>query len=328
MKNYRASLQFFSFTLLKEFAQNLALKACMYFAFLFALSMLWACPLRAEDDSNPSILASRSKILKATGIRIVPALIEDGKVLIFKQPTSSKLEARLLSASGDLLELSGDPSKTAIPEKFECGQAPAAALKTKNGRLAKGEFVALGNRIAEVVKWIPAKKETGHVPACVRPKNKFQKEKLEVFTTSAKDIRIFIGTWLEPPTQQQMKDWCVGKPDFKTCMEERKNGINEAYDQGYYQYRRSGILYGNSCEVLTTLDVDPYPYGKGMGEGTNLGLTGFLGTLLLTNKTEKEIWLLFDGPGYESRGVEAYLLNETSGKIDVKNPYSITFDGC
>ena len=283
----------------------------------------------SEYEPNPSILAKRSKILKKTQVEILPAKQEDGKIYVYTQPRRRTTdEIRLLTNAGELVELTGDPSKQAVQDKFECGTRPAATLKSKTGKTQAGKFIAIGPKLNEVIKWIPARPTKDQTPNCIRPKKAFQKENLSVFQTQKSEIRFFIGTWLQPPSLKQMKNWCTGTRDYESCMQDRKKEAAGSDVSAYYQYHRAGIIYGDTCEILSELELDPYPYGHGAGDSTKWGLTGFIGTLILTDKTAKETWYLFDGPGYESSGVDAYLFDESTGKLDTKNPYSVGYDGC
>lgn len=211
----------------------------------------------------------------------------------------------------------------------ECGNPIPGIGYKKKGH--DGFLIATGENIDKIIKFYPAqRKSPKDIKTCLKELPKAQKNILEL-TSNGIQGEIQQIRWKRNLTKDEIKKQCDDFAKWNVKIDNSKNQ-KELYekclggDVGHCKDEERVAIYlhdnNGKCLEITNSAIDCD--GKA---GIGVDLREFLGILKIEYKSIKEVWLLWNAPGYEGDGIYAIEINDITNKNRLHEEW-LVYNGC
>ena len=270
---------------------------------------------------------TKSNILKNVGIKIFVGENQKKAIVFHDSDIENIKDSNLyvLNSKGPY-SLKGKLEKMDLLN--ECGDAiPGIGFKKKGH---DGFLIATGKDIGKIIKFYPGhSKSLSNIKSCFKELIKEQK-KVSVYTANILNGNIEQIRWNRNLNADEIEKQCDelakwnvkidNKKSYKKLYEDCINGERYCKDEervviNLHEKNGKCLQVTNSaidCEGKATLGVD---------------LREFLGILKIEYKSKKEVWLLWNAPGYEGDGIYAIEINDISNKNRLLEEW-LVYNGC
>jgi hypothetical protein len=269
-----------------------------------------------------------SKILNEHNIKIfVGENNDDSIVLHFRDGVDEKDGVFLLSPN-EPQSLKGKRFKGTLLR--ECGDPGPGVGFYKDGR--SGFLIASGEKVKEIIRWYPAKPTKEPLNnSCIGQISPADSAEINYFSSENLSKIIYQVKWEKVYSDSEVRDACKRMAEWNIVELKRGQGetidsftekcINRQWACTDEHYNIVG-QFDNICRNIMTSITDC--------NGKNIKgwrLKDFLGVLMFTDNQEKEIWFLWDAPGYEGDGIYAV---EKKDLYEEKKDYEgwVVYNGC
>ncbi len=255
------------------------IKTGLFLIIIFA-AMLLSYPTHADE------FLTKSPALYNAGIKLyVGENQQDAVAFHIRDIGYVKESALFVLTSAGARPLAGKLSS--IDLQNECGDpGPGIGFKKKG---YDGFLIAVGKDIDKYIKFYPAqRKPTDSYKSCMSESPKEQLNIME-YSSPGLDGAIQQVRWKKSLTKEE-------KIDYLHCPDIERVVINLQDKDG-------------KCLEITNSAIDC----DGMAT-TGFDLKEFLGVLKIEYRSRKEVWLLWNAPGYEGDGIYAIEINDIPEK--------------
>ncbi len=274
-------------------------------------------PLMASAQNEGFL--SKSKLLVAAGVKIIPAQIVDKNRILPIFDSGSPNGFFLIGESGlqNLEKIKG--AKKVKLKIRTCGADELSSPWTLKGKSQPdGIFLASGKKIENLeMKWFPAKEEKlKEHPECVIYNKNYELTSFHVASVEGVKGRVFYSEQKSPELLKFEKEYRAQKDHDKSYPKIDCQKTDLAF-------QKIGFLDGGKCQILFESPVNCE--GQGYKQGS---FSKPLGLIEISKGTEVEKWLVFLAFGYEG---DAFLGIKINGETIPKSDADIDFyvySGC
>lgn len=273
---------------------------------------------------------TKSNILKSTHIKIFVGENQKDAIVFHDSDIEHVKHSDLyvLTFSGSY-SLNGKLSTMDLLN--ECGDPIPGIGFNKKG--LGGFLIAAGRNIDKIIKFYPSQtiqnKSPKDIKTCLKKIPKEQKNIVEYTSNGLKGV-IQQMRWKGNLTKDDIEKQCVSfaKWNVKIDSSKKYKDLYENCLSGDTWHCKDeervviNLYDSNQCLEITNSSIDCD--GK---TGIGIDLREFLGVLIMEYKSNKEIWLLWDAPGYEGDGIYAIEIKDILKKKRVFEEW-LVYNGC
>lgn len=299
-------------------------KLVQRFLFFFVIGLIM---LPTKTPAYPFL--TKSQILKAKGIRIFVGENQNDAIVFEKEVMEKNGIPKdgsntFLITSNGLYPLEGMTEERNLVQA--CGDPyPGIGFK-KNGQ--NGFLISTGINIAGVLKWNPAKVlPKQKPPSCLKKLTKMDNASYSAYASEGLNGVIHQISWRRKLTEVDFINYCKNMAAWNAKIQKDRS-YSELYtkciEQKWYCDYEDRLIVSiqderQRCQEITNtiLDCD----GRA---SVGKDLHNFLGVLKIRSGSKKEVWLLWNAPGYEGEGIYTIEINDIGKKRNqVKNGWFI-----
>ena len=292
--------------------------------FLLTIGVLMLLPVLASADE----FLTKSSALYNAGIRLYVGENQKDAIVFHNRDIGYTKESALfvLTATG-ARPLKGKLSSNNLLN--ECGNpVPGIGFKKKG---YDGFLVAVGKDIDRYVKYFPAQSRSAKSQkSCL---SELPKEQMKVVEYSSAGLDAIIQQirWKRNLTQEEIEKQCDSFAKWNVKIDNQKS-YEDLYKKcisgsGWHCPDEERVLINlqdsnGKCLEITNSAIDcdgKAPIG--------VDLRKFLGVLKVEYQSTKEVWLLWNAPGYEGDGIYAVEINDISKKPRYFEEW-LVYNGC
>jgi hypothetical protein len=210
----------------------------------------------------------------------------------------------------------------------ECGNPiPGVGFKKKGH---DGFLMATGKSIEKIIKFYPAQNKTPQdINTCLKVLPKEQKKIIE-YRSNGLNGTIQQIRWKRNLTKDEIEKECDSIAKWNIKYDKNKT-YKELYEKclggAWYCKDEERVVINlkdnnGKCLEITNSAIDCH----GKAE-IGVDLQEFLGVLKIEYQSMKEVWLLWNAPGYEGDGIYAIEINEITHKNRLLEEW-LVYNGC